>query len=70
MKIIGFMGSPHLETCDELQLKETLGFLKDFSFERFGTSHCTGQEGINSLWNVLKEKFFVAHTGVTLEITK
>jgi 7,8-dihydropterin-6-yl-methyl-4-(beta-D-ribofuranosyl)aminobenzene 5'-phosphate synthase len=67
-KIFAIIGGTHLDSGDEIQLRETLQYLKDHSFEKLGASHCTGLRGIYFFKNMLKDKFFVAHTGVALEI--
>lgn len=67
-KIFSIMGGTHLDSRDEVQLKETLRGLQNISFEKFGVSHCTGLRALHYLWNSLQGKSFVAHTGVVLEI--
>ena len=67
-KIFSIMGGTHLDSCDEVQLKETLQCLQNTPFEKLGVSHCTGLRALHHFWNSLQEKVFVAHTGVALEI--
>ena len=67
-KIFAIIGGTHLDSGDEIQLRETLQYLKDLSFEKFGVSHCTGLKATNYLMNHLKERLFIAHTGIVLEI--
>ncbi|HUT83266.1 MAG TPA: MBL fold metallo-hydrolase [Thermodesulfobacteriota bacterium] len=66
-KIFSIMGGTHLDSCDDIQLKETLQCLQNTPFEKLGVSHCTGLRALHHFWNSLQEKVFVAHTGVALE---
>jgi 7,8-dihydropterin-6-yl-methyl-4-(beta-D-ribofuranosyl)aminobenzene 5'-phosphate synthase len=60
-KILAVIGGTHL------QLKETFRYLRDLPFEKLGVSHCTGLKATNYLMNHLKERLFIANTGVTFE---
>lgn len=66
-KILTVIGGTHLNSADEFQLKETFRYLRDLPCEKFGVSHCTGLKATNYLMNHLKERLFIAHTGVTFE---
>ena len=67
-KIFAIIGGTHLDSGDEIQLRETLQYLKDLSFEKLGVSHCTGLKAYCYLQHSLKEKVFVGHVGVSLRI--
>lgn len=67
-KILAVIGGTHLNSADEFQLKETLQYLRDLSFEKLGVAHCTGLNATHFLMNHLQEKLFVAHTGITFEV--
>jgi 7,8-dihydropterin-6-yl-methyl-4-(beta-D-ribofuranosyl)aminobenzene 5'-phosphate synthase len=67
-EIYAVLGGTHLGFANEEQINETIKFLNKYNIQKLGVSHCTGLSVSAKLFAQLKEKFFFASVGSSLEI--
>lgn len=67
-EIYAVLGGTHLGFANDKQIDETIKVLDKYNIQKLGVSHCTGLSVSAKLFNKLKERFFFASVGATLEI--
>lgn len=65
--IYAIIGGTHLAFATEEQFVATMEVIDRFSIQRIGVSHCTGQSQASRLHAKLKERFFFASVGFTMD---
>ncbi|MDY6820367.1 MAG: MBL fold metallo-hydrolase [Deferribacterota bacterium] len=66
--IYAVLGGTHLGFASDLQIEETIKTIEKYNIKKLGASHCTGLEVAAKLYNKLKDRFFFASVGGTLEV--
>jgi 7,8-dihydropterin-6-yl-methyl-4-(beta-D-ribofuranosyl)aminobenzene 5'-phosphate synthase len=66
--IYAVIGGTHLIEADEFRLQKTIDTLKEMKIQLIALSHCTGEEGIKYMRQVLKQQFLYNNTGNIIEI--
>ena len=66
--IYAVLGGTHLGFASDLQIEETIKTIEKYNIKKLGASHCTGLEVAAKLYNKLKDRFFFASVGATLEV--
>ncbi len=67
-EIYAVLGGTHLGFANDEQIEETIKVLDKYNIQKLGASHCTGLSVSAKLFNKLKDRFFFASVGATLEI--
>ncbi len=67
-EIYAVLGGTHLGFANDEQIEETIKVLDKYNIQKLGASHCTGLSVGAKLYAKLKERFFFASVGATLEI--
>jgi 7,8-dihydropterin-6-yl-methyl-4-(beta-D-ribofuranosyl)aminobenzene 5'-phosphate synthase len=67
-KIYAVIGGTHLNFSSEEQFEGTLKVIDKYQIEHLGVSHCTGLVKASLLHAALKERFFFANAGVSIEV--
>ena len=67
-EIYAVLGGTHLGFANDEQIDETIKVLDKYNIQKLGVSHCTGLSVSAKLFGKLKERFFFASVGASLEI--
>lgn len=67
-EIYAVLGGTHLGFASDQQIEETIKAVEKYNIKKLGASHCTSLEVAAKLYNKLKDRFFFASVGGTLEI--
>jgi 7,8-dihydropterin-6-yl-methyl-4-(beta-D-ribofuranosyl)aminobenzene 5'-phosphate synthase len=67
-EIYAVLGGTHLGFANDDQIDETIKVLDKYNIQKLGVSHCTGLSVSAKLFGKLKERFFFASVGASLEI--
>jgi 7,8-dihydropterin-6-yl-methyl-4-(beta-D-ribofuranosyl)aminobenzene 5'-phosphate synthase len=67
-EIYAVLGGTHLGFATDEQINNTIEIIEKYNIKKLGASHCTGLKVAAKLYNKLKDRFFFASVGATLEI--
>ncbi|WP_035589491.1 MBL fold metallo-hydrolase [Hippea jasoniae] len=67
-EIYAVLGGTHLGFATKDQINETLKVIDQYNIQKLGASHCTGLRISAELYAKLKDRFFFAGVGATLEV--
>lgn len=68
LPIYAVIGGTHLIEADQSRMEQTITSFRDMNIKRIAVSHCTGEEGVQSIKDNFPEQFIFNNTGNVINL--